>query len=740
MNNKSIPQNCKSDQIIRVYTIPINAHDAYHMMFVHVTFFSIIQIFAVYASLSRPIFRMSQRTQLAPNSPAMTPAPMESSVSPDSNSAIPTHKRPLELDLSLKRVKLNTPEVSLHLLSPAPVESGDDVQNDEKLPIAKSGYTGDFGIFNNPIIIGNHPVTNSRPVSESIAEPKSESTPESGLSSNTETRSESITESMPESTSESASELVPKTVSETASETISVPFSAPIIVPEISEIPDAERPISIEIPNVALAEEQAEDPPKKLTKRERERIERQKQRELEKIERDRKKEEELRLKKEERERKERERLAKKEQLEKEKERKREEERIRREEKKKKLEEEKKRKEEERKLKEEEKRQKEEEKRQKEEEKRQKEEQKDRNQMKISSFFNIRPASKNSERPATPKKEKVETVEKIEFLLYEKQFLPFFIKQNVTMAPSGQVSSEKLAENSTNFDLGLQSGVKATLEVLIPKSYPSASHSYTSSEKLLEALNSSTTTEKQLHQLVQSLPPIKYLQFYENSKPPYIGTWCSEKHLATQISAANPLETSLTGYDYNYDSDLDWQDGDDDEGEDIDELEDGDDEEDDDDDDMEDFVDNNDTTRRKVPVGNILAVNKWNSGLEEDHEFFDDVKYERLEFEIHFPIDPLKDYWPKVVVKETSAETGTATPTKAPSGCATVLTPLKPAIKDAKVVAELVKFIEKNSDFTIGTLAELAKKEFKTYTKSILKHTIQEIAIYNKKKSVWEIKS
>lgn len=716
------------------------------MIQIHVTFFSIFEIFAVYASSSRPNLEMSQQTQLAPNSPAMTPAPMESSVSSDSNSAIPTLKRPLELDLSLKRVKLNTPEVSLHLLSPAPAESGKTDQNNEKTPITKYGYTGDFGIFNNPIIIGNHPVTNSRPVSELIAEPKSESTPEFGSSFNTEVQSESITESASEPASQPMSESVSQPTSESGSVSISAPISVPISVSEnsvTSSLPDARSETStpIEIPDVALAEEKAEDQPKKLTKRERERIERQKQRELEKIERDRKKEEELRLKKEERERKERERLAKKEQLEKEKERKREEERIRREEKKKKLEEEKKRKEEERKLKEEEKRQKEEEKRQKEEEKRQKEEQKDRNQMKISSFFNIRPASKNSERPATPKKEKVETVEKIEFLLYEKQFLPFFIKQNVTMAPSGQVPREELAELAANFDLGLQSGVKATLEVLIPKSFPSASHSYTSSEKLLEALNSSTTTEKQLHQLVQSIPPIKYLQFYENSKPPYIGTWCSEKHLATQISAANPLETSLTGYDYNYDSDLDWQDGDDDEGEDIDELEDGEDEEDDDDDDMEDFVDNNDTTRRKVPVGNILAVNKWNSGLEEDHQFFDDVKYERLEFDIHFPINPLKDYWPKVVVvKEASAENGTATPTKAANGSATVLTPLKPAIKDAKVVAELVKFIEKNSDFTIGTLSELAKKEFKTYTKSILKHTIQEVAIYNKKKSVWEIKS
>lgn len=507
-------------------------------------------------------------------------------------------------------------------------------------------------------------------------------------------------------------------------------------------------PLSVEMPAVAASDPKDESGAEKLTKKQLERIEKQKQREVERLERERKKEEEKRLKKEEKERKDKERQAKREQLEKEKERKREEERLKKEEKKKKLEEEKKRKDEEKRLKEEEKRQKEEEKRQKDEEKQRKE---DRNQMKISSFFNIKPVTaKPADRPATPKHEKLEPNEKEETLLYKRQFLPFFIKQNVTMAPNGQLLPEQLSASISAFDLGLKSGVKATLEVLIPKLENAPPVSYTSSEKLLEALNSSTTKEKTLHQLVGNLPPIKYLQFYENSKPPYIGTWCSEKHLNTHITAANPLETSLTNYDYNYDSDLDWQDGDDDEGEDIDELEEGEDDEDDanEDDDMEDFVDNNDTTRRRVPVGNLLSTSRWNSNSEEDKQFFDEVKYERLEFDIQFPIDPYRDYWhsAKITVaakEQVVAGTGISTPVKAAQNGNTtpnVLTPLKPSIKDAKVVAELIKFVEKNSDFTIGTLSELAKKEFKTYTKSMLKHTIQEVASYNKKKSVWEIKS
>lgn len=486
--------------------------------------------------------------------------------------------------------------------------------------------------------------------------------------------------------------------------------------------------------------------PVQLTQKQLERLKKQEQRELEKLERELKKEEEKKLKQEERERKERERQAKRELLEKEKERKREEERVRKEEKRKKLDEEKKRKDEEKKRKEDEKKQ-------RDEDKKRKEQQKDRNQMRISSFFAVKPP-KNALGTASPAEESVAVV-KEEKLLYTQQFLPFFIKLNVIMAPTGMLLPEQLESAISAFDSALGKGQKLTLNTLLPPRSTPSPNTFTSSLQLLEALNTNTK-EKQLVELAENLPPIKYLQFYENSKPPYIGTWCSAQHLATGIGATNPLETTLTGYDYNYDSDLDW-DGDDDEGEDIDDLEDGDDDDDDannDDDDMDDFVDNNEVAKRKLPVGAIQSVSRWNYGTPEDLAHFDDIKYERLDFDIHLPIDPFHDYWgsAKVLVsvrkdkkageattpvKDTTRATGTpgsTTPTTT-----NVLTPQKPAIKDAKVVAELIKFVEKNSDFTIGTLLELAKKEFKTYTKSMLKYTIQDVAIYNKKKSMWEIK-
>lgn len=470
------------------------------------------------------------------------------------------------------------------------------------------------------------------------------------------------------------------------------------------------------------------------SKKQIEKMEKQKQRELERLEREAIKELEREVKRQERERKDRERQLKREQAEKEKERKREEEKAKREEKRIKMEE-KKRKEEERKLKEEEKKQ-------KEENKKRKEEQKDRSQMKISSFFAVKPVKTHS-RPVTPKNSTPPSLES-SLVLYSRQFLPFFIKQNVVMAPASDLLADELTKRISSFDAGIKgTSQRAHLSDLVPPQRFDKRISYTSVQQLVDALNSSTT-EKQLQHLVEILPPIKYLQFYENSKPPYIGTWCSEIHLSTNITQLNPLEMTLTGYDYNYDSDLDW-DGDDDEGEDIDDLEDGDDDDDEanDDDDMEDFVDdNNEVTKRRRPIGTLNPVSRWNYNTEEDKAHFDDLKYERLDYDIQFPIDPLCNYWSgdKVSVSVPKEKiTETTIPVKILSGAPNVLTPNKPAIKDAKVVAELIKFVEKNSDFTIGTLSELAKKEFKSYTKSMLKHTIQEVACYNKKKSVWEIK-
>lgn len=635
---------------------------------------------------------MSERQKVTPESPALTPSEINEH---ESSSSSPTgSKRSGPYDQQNKRVKLNTPDVTL---SPA-LEGVRSSPENVAISRLTDSTTGLFGIFNNPILVLD----------------LLEMTPDvnDGDVALTSTQNENKAEAFVETSSQTSD-------------------------------------VAIMVPGATMVSESDVAVPQ-LTKRQIERMEKQKQREIERAERERKKEEEKRVKAEEKERKDRERQLKKELLEKEKEKKREEERLRKEERKKKLEDDRKRKEEEKRLKEEEKKQKEEEKKQKEEEKRMKEEQKERSQMKISSFFSVKPTAKATPRAVTPSTEKVEATQAGTFHL---QFLPFFVKKNVIMAPSGSLPPEKLSVGIAAFDVGMESGKKASLSELVPPLALESSSVWTTSEQLVNAMNASNTTEESLHQLVEHLPPVKYLQFYENSKPPYIGTWCSESHMATTIGATNPLDTQLTGFDYDYDSDLDWQD-DDDEGEDIDDLEDDeDDEEGNDEDDMDDFVDN-DATKRRLPVSTLEAVSRWNTGSVEDMAHFDQIRYERLDYDIHFPIDPFKDYWGKTtetptkskevkrkeskISKEVKTENDAET-TNVKDVKPRVLTP-KRAITDKTVVAALIKFVEKNSDFTIGTLSELAKKEFKTYTKSMLKYTIQEVASYNKKKSIWEIKT
>lgn len=507
----------------------------------------------------------------------------------------------------------------------------------------------------------------------------------------------------------------------------------------------AEKRTKLSSPDPQAPEPQtnAED---KLTKRQQERLLKLQQREQERLAREQRKEEERKAKIHERERKEKERLAKKEALEKEKEAKREEERLKRERKQAHLEEMKKKKEEERRLKEEERKA-------KEAEKKRKDELKERSQMRILNFFSVKPASQLSVSRISEAKQPLPGKDAVDDLVeltsssrpgYSGDFLPFFIKRDVRLYLKPQLSSEEIEASKASFDLAItqqQHQVTALTNLLQPNS-PKIGRSYADSEKLVQTLDSSTATEAMVREVIESLPPIKYLLFYENSKPPYIGTWCSAAHLNTSISGSTPLQ-ALMDFDYDYDSDLDWQDGDEGDGEDIDDVEEGDDDEEEaDEDEMDDFVDNNDTVKRRGLIGPLQSTTVWNDGT--NAEIFDQIKFERLYPNIMFPIDPTKNYWVKPSVSSTETplkKNAEMTPGKileigaSPS----VTTPPKPIIEDPKVLKQLAEFIKKNSDFTIGTLLELAKKEFKIYTKSLLKHTIQEVAQYNKKSSSWEVK-
>lgn len=560
---------------------------------------------------------------------------------------------------------------------------------------------------------------------------------------------------------------------------------------------------------------------KPLTKKQLEKLERQRQREVEKEERDRKKEEERKQKEEERRVKEEERRKKLEEKELEKEMRRkklEDEKIERE---KKKEEERLKKVAEREEKEKqrldkklklelEKKRADEEKKKAEEAKKKAEEAKERSQMRISSFF-------------TPKKEKeIETekdadmaieVERIETetivadasnneinicltnspskspksirSTYDKVFLPFFQKTNVIMANTTiKLSQDELAKHKSAFDSIIlkKSTPSSYLEFMKTNTTTYEQTENPTPEQIIAALNSTETTETQIYNMIEKLPPVKYLQFYENSKPPYIGTWCSLEHKTVGFPRGNPYFKVPSGIDYEYDSDFDWNEDDDEdgEGEDIDNDDDEDDEEElEDEEEFEDFVDSNGDGQRmkkKKFMGPLISLSIWNDGS--DNEFFNSMSYERINEKIEFPINPNHNYWSRKRTEDqkksittngtgntteskteststppkSKASTNKATETSTPgagsnlaitniigsNSSPNVLIAQKPKIKDAKAVLELIKFVEENNDFTIGTLVELSHKKFKSFTKAILKHTIQYIATYNKKSGKWEI--
>ncbi|KAL6451578.1 RLF2 Chromatin assembly factor 1 subunit p90 [Candida maltosa Xu316] len=467
-------------------------------------------------------------------------------------------------------------------------------------------------------------------------------------------------------------------------------------------------------------------------KKEQEKLERKKkledEREMKRLQLE--KEKEMKRKKQEEEKRERDRKKEEERIQKEKDKQeREQARL---EKKKKLEDEKKAKELERKR--------------LEEEKKKAEEAKERSQKKISSFFQVTQKSKTKKAVVESAKNPGEPVTKS---AYEKEFLPFFVKDNVKLIEPWK----KDISNS-----------KKTLDALFdskdpqPSSFknylssfnnPQISKSSITPEEIINALNSPSTTEQMVYKMIESLPPIKYISFYENSKPPYVGTWCSINHQKLQESIIqNPLNTDLTGLDYSYDSDLEWN-KEDEEGEDLENDDDEEEEEDTvmEDEDDEEFVENDPQSGKKKFI-TLTVVNKWNN--EENAQLFNSFTTVKL-VDIEEPIDPFFNYWgdpglttstgetPTTTTNETATTTTTVTPTGTTS-TPNILIAQKKTIKDTEVLSKLIKFIEANDDFSIGTLVELSNKEFRGFTKALLKNTIQEIASYNKRTTKWEVKT
>ncbi|GFS10320.1 chromatin assembly factor 1 subunit A [Elysia marginata] len=301
-------------------------------------------------------------------------------------------------------------------------------------------------------------------------------------------------------------------------------------------------------PKIDLEKRAEKEAQKQKLKEEREQNRLEKKRKLEE-----EKAEKERIKKEKKEARDKERQLQQEKLQKEKEEKervKEIERQKKEEEKKKKEEERLQKEEERKkkqealeAKQEEKRQKEEEKRQKEEEKKREEEEKkkkaEKAKLAFQSFF-IKP-KENMEKPPVAKPN-------------QGQFVPFQVKKDMHLAPATRrealsddtkLSVDQVLENpsmlKTTYLKELKSGqAKPHKTGRILRTNPQPSED-------IEVVHDPEALKKVIHK-------VKLLQFHTDYRPPYYGTWSK----VPKLSPRNPWKKDEKMFDYEVDSDDEWE--------------------------------------------------------------------------------------------------------------------------------------------------------------------------------------
>lgn len=273
---------------------------------------------------------------------------------------------------------------------------------------------------------------------------------------------------------------------------------------------------------------------------------------------------------------------------------------------------------ERQAKEEKRRKIEDEKKRKEEER----ERKERNQLKLKSFFaaptpastppaqyiDTKRCNQNIDGTSTMDKNVTSSMlatnsAELQPTPYYKLFPEFFIQSGVTLAPCSRVekNKEKLKRVQENLDLCLN-------EAFIMDRKPdrlcdmlNLSHHNTvprgkvfKSVRLLmedfysgkitglrDDSKSSVLGHNPLHRI-----PMKHLKFYEDVRPPYVGTYTCLPIGGTLKLARNPLRKNLPNKNYDYDSEAEWVE--DEDGEEI--KSDEEEEELDDDEDIDEFLD------------------------------------------------------------------------------------------------------------------------------------------------------
>lgn len=367
-----------------------------------------------------------------------------------------------------------------------------------------------------------------------------------------------------------------------------------------------------------------------------------------------------------------------------------------------------------------------------------EERKSRAQMRIGSFFKVKTEV------TTPQKV-VETQSH-----YSSSFLLFFIKENAELYQKWSKSADDISLNNVKFESALNNASSDALNFFKTTSnHFDELRKNTTAYEVVQAINNNHHSESQILTLLEQLSK-KYLSFYENLRPPYSGTGSKSilsvnKCFGIELNKKPFTKINDSTIDYNYDSDLEWNPEEDDEGEgeEIDDEEmsaaEGSEEEDDD-----DFLEKDMLLKKRTLIGPLVPVIKVYSDLmgdSEDDKYFNSLAIEPLRFE--YPIDPFHDYWSTKAEKElrekeivtvtslkpsvSSSKLVSSSPLRVNSNTVNVLTghkkPKQVITNDIELL-KVLQYVAANNDLSISTLVELTRKSLDNkYPNLVVRATI-----------------
>jgi chromatin assembly factor 1 subunit A len=242
--------------------------------------------------------------------------------------------------------------------------------------------------------------------------------------------------------------------------------------------------------------------------------------------------------------------------------------------------------------------------------------------------------------------------------YERYFLPFQLPSHAIMVPENAfmedpaklaAASSRIDELISREDVSMGSYDSESLKEKFPVSIDRGLSTPRVTD-IVDRINGSSENPIDLTEEVRNAAqdplqllrqvPMKYMRFPEDIRPPYYGTYTQPySPYAARKLARNPYSRTLHETDYDYDSELEWEEPE--EGEELD-SEGGDDLDDEGDDDMEGFLDDEEDAqvKRRVLSGDLVPVSTglcWEDscGVSRLNDGSDAICTEFKEFKVGF---------------------------------------------------------------------------------------------------------